>query len=481
MASKIKVQQVDEVRFRIAREGKMRVPGMVYADERMMADIRKDASLDQVANVAQLPGIVGHSLGMSDIHWGYGFPIGGVAAFDEHEGVLSPGGVGYDINCGVRLLRSNVPRDAIDRLLPDLSNELLRSIPSGVGSKSHRRLTDRELDEVMVKGAGWAVGAGYGRASDLEATEEGGVMGGADPASVSDRARERGLPQLGSLGSGNHFCEVGWVAEVYDEEAARVFGLTQGDVTVMIHSGSRGFGYQICDDFLRTMWKASKRYGIDLPDRQLCAAPLQSEEARSYFRAMACAVNFAFANRQMMTHFVRESFERFLGQSDGSLGMELVYDVCHNIAKWEDHEVDGRERRLCVHRKGATRAFPAGRKEVPLRYRAVGQPVLVPGDMGRYSFVLVGTDRAMAETWGSSCHGAGRRLSRKAALQRAGKRRIFEELQGKGIWVRAMSKRTVAEEMPEAYKDVANVVDVVERAGLARKVARLEPLAVVKG
>jgi tRNA-splicing ligase RtcB len=481
MASSIKVQQVDDVRFRIPREGKMRVPGLVYATEKMMADIRKDASLDQVANVAQLPGIVGHSLGMADIHWGYGFPIGGVAAFDADTGVLSPGGVGYDINCGVRLLRTRLPRTAIDGLLPELSTELLRAVPSGIGSKSHRRLSDRELEEVMVRGASWAVRAGYGRVADLDVTEEHGAMEGADPDAVSDRARERGLTQLGSLGSGNHFCEIGWVAEVFDADTANVFGLSEGFVTAMLHSGSRGFGYQICDDSLRTMLKASSRYGIDLPDRQLCAAPLQSPEAKSYFHAMACAVNFAFANRQMMTHFVRETLVHFLGQPELSLGLDLVYDVCHNIAKWEDHEVDGHSRRLCVHRKGATRAFPAGHPDVPLCYRHAGQPVLVPGDMGRYSFVVVGTDRAMRETWGSSCHGAGRRLSRTAAMHVAGKQRIFEQLQSKGVWVRAMSKRTVAEEIPEAYKDVANVVDVMERAGLVRKVARLEPLAVVKG
>jgi tRNA-splicing ligase RtcB len=350
-----------------------------------------------------------------------------------------------------------------------------------VGSTSHRRLTDRELDEVMVKGSAWAVEAGYGRPADLDTTEENGAMGGADPAAVSERARQRGLPQLGSLGSGNHFCELGWVAEVYDEAVARAYGLEQGQVTVMIHSGSRGFGYQICDDSLRTMLKASRHYGIELPDRQLCAAPLQSPEAQEYFKAMACAVNFAFANRQMMTHFVRSAMERFFGKSDDELGLELVYDVCHNIAKWETHEVDGQERRLCVHRKGATRAFPAGRAEVPAKYRDVGQPVLVPGDMGRYSFVMVGTERAMRETWGSCCHGAGRRLSRKAALKLAGKKSIFEKLQKEGIWVRSMSKRTVAEEIPEAYKDVADVVDVIDGAGIARKVARLEPLAVVKG
>ncbi len=481
MITKIEVQRVDESRYRIPREGKMRVPGLVYADAEMMVDIQKDASLEQVANVAHLPGIVGASMAMSDIHWGYGFPIGGVAAFDAADGVISPGGVGYDINCGVRLIRSNVPASDVQGVLPALSKELLRAIPAGVGSKSHRRLAEPELDEVMVQGAAWAVEAGYGRTSDLECTEERGRMPGAQPEAVSDRARERGLPQLGSLGSGNHFCELGRVAEVFDPDVAQAFGLEAGQLTLMIHSGSRGFGYQICDDFLRTMIKASAHYGIDLPDRQLCAAPLSSPEAERYFGAMACAVNFAFANRQMMTHFARQALVRFLGEREPALGLDLVYDVSHNIAKWEEHEVDGKPKRLCVHRKGATRAFAAGRPELPQRYRAVGQPVLVPGDMGRYSFVLVGTDRAMRETWGSSCHGAGRRLSRKAALRAAKKHRIFEELQRQGVWVQSMSKRTVAEEIPEAYKDVANVVDIIEKAGLARKVARLEPMAVIKG
>jgi tRNA-splicing ligase RtcB (3'-phosphate/5'-hydroxy nucleic acid ligase) len=477
----IRFERIDDYRVRIPKTGGMRVPGLIYASERMMRDIRADRAPEQVANVAHLPGIVRNSIAMPDIHWGYGFPIGGVAAFDADEGVLSPGGVGYDINCGVRLLSSSLRRDEIADRLADLATELHRAIPSGVGSKSHRKLSAAELDRVLVRGAEWAVKEGYGRPADLEVTEEGGRIGGADPHAVSDRAKERGRPQLGSLGSGNHFCELGYVAEVFDEEAASAFGLVEGAVTLLIHSGSRGLGYQVCDESLRAMLRASDRYGIKLPDRQLCAAPLSSPEAREYFGAMACAVNFAFANRQMMTHFAREALAGFFGEDDRALGLDLVYDVCHNIAKWEEHLVDGETRRLCVHRKGATRAFGPGHPGVPARYREVGQPVLVPGDMGRYSFVLAGTGRAMEETFGSSCHGAGRMMSRRQAKKSARGRPIFRELEDRGIFVRSDSAATVAEEIPEAYKDVADVIEVTHGAGIARKVAKLIPLAVVKG
>jgi tRNA-splicing ligase RtcB (3'-phosphate/5'-hydroxy nucleic acid ligase) len=465
--------------YEIPRSGAMRVPGLIFASPAMLSDLRADKSLQQVVNVATLPGIVNYSIAMPDIHWGYGFPIGGVAAFDPDEGVLSPGGVGYDINCGVRLLRSNLHREEVEGVLAELSLELHGAIPSGVGSKSHRKLTADELDRVLVRGAEWAVENGYGDRADLEVIEEGGRMGGADPDAVSARAKERGRPQLGSLGSGNHFCELGVVSEIYDAQAAEEFGLRHDTVTVMIHSGSRGLGYQICDESLRAMIRASERYGIDLPDRQLCAAPLRSPEASAYFAAMAAAINFAFANRQMMTHFAREAISRFFGRRD--LGLELVYDVCHNIAKWETHVVDGEARRLCVHRKGATRAFGPGHPDVPARYQSAGQPVLVPGDMGRYSYVLAGTERAMDLTFGSSCHGAGRMMSRGQARRAARGRSIFQDLQGRGIYVRSDSKRTVAEEISEAYKDVADVVEVIHAAGIARKVARLLPLAVVKG
>ncbi len=474
-------ERVDDYRWRIPRRGGMRVDGLIVASEAMIRDIARDKSPQQVENVAHLPGIVGHSLAMPDVHWGYGFPIGGVAAFDENDGVVSPGGVGYDINCGVRLLRTNLTREEITPRLPALSQALFDAIPCGVGSHAKATLTSRDLDDVLRDGARWAVRRGFGTNADLDVIEEGGRLGGADPGAVSDRAKKRGAPQLGSLGSGNHFCEVGAVQEVYDEAAAAAMGLSEGAVTLLIHSGSRGLGHQICDDALRVMMKASSKYSIALPDRQLCAAPLSSPEADAYFRQMACAVNFAFANRQVMTHYAREAFVEFFGRSLPQLGLQLVYDVCHNIAKYEEHEIDGKLRRVCVHRKGATRAFGPGHPHTPERYRDVGQPVLVPGDMGRYSFVLAGTQRAMSETFGSSCHGAGRKMSRTEAKRRAGDEPILQQLQGQGIWVRATSRRTVAEEMPYAYKDVAEVVEVVVAAGLARKVAKLVPLAVVKG
>ncbi len=463
----------------IPKAGAMRVPGLIFASPAMLPSLESDKSLDQVVNVASLPGIVGHSIAMPDIHWGYGFPIGGVAAFDPDDGVLSPGGVGYDINCGVRLLRSDIELEEASGALAELSMALYRAVPAGVGSKSPRRLTQKELDRVLLRGAEWAVNSGYGHQADLSAIEESGCMDGADPGAVSERAKERGRPQLGSLGSGNHFCELGVVSEIFDREAAADFGLRENTLTVMIHSGSRGLGYQVCDESLRAMIRASERYGIDLPDRQLCAAPLRSPEARAYFGAMGAAINFAFANRQMMTHFAREAMAEFFGRDD--LGLDLVYDVCHNIAKWENHVVEGEMRRVCVHRKGATRAFSPGHPDVPERYRRSGQPVLVPGDMGRYSYVLAGTKRAMELTFGSSCHGAGRKLSRGQARRTAKGRSIFKDLEGRGIYVRSDSKRTVAEEISEAYKDVADVVDVIDSAGIARKVARLSPLAVVKG
>jgi tRNA-splicing ligase RtcB (3'-phosphate/5'-hydroxy nucleic acid ligase) len=480
----IELERVDEFRYRIPKSGGMRVPGLIYASSDLVADIGKDRSPEQVVNVAHLPGILGHSIAMPDIHWGYGFPIGGVAAFDGEEGVLSPGGVGYDINCGVRLLSSRLERAHLGRGVAELATALHRAIPSGVGSKSHRRLSAGELDSVLERGARWAVSQGYGRPDDLAHAEEGGCIEGAEPDEVSERAKERGRPQLGSLGSGNHFCELGYVAEVYDETAATAFGLERDRITVLIHSGSRGLGYQVCDDSLRTMLRAADRYGIHLPDRQLAAAPLASDEARRYRAAMTGAINFAFANRQMMTHFVRETLADFFGARGGDgaeLGLDLVYDVCHNIAKWETHTVDGSERTVCVHRKGATRAFGPGHPSLPQAYSEVGQPVLVPGDMGRYSFVLAGTERAMAETFGSSCHGAGRRMSRAQAKKSARGRPIFREMEERGIFVRSDSAATVAEEISEAYKDVADVIDVMHGSGIARKVAKLVPLAVVKG
>ncbi len=480
---RLEISRLDEFRWLIPRQGKMRVDGLIYADRGLMEDIRGDEAAQQVANVAMLPGIVGRSIGMPDIHWGYGFAIGGVAAFDaERGGVISPGGVGYDINCGVRLLRSHLDVSEVRTRMKALMDELFHTIPAGVG-RGYEKFVLRPTDirRILTRGARWAVEEGFGRREDLERIESGGALDGADPEQVSARAIQRGRDQVGTVGSGNHFIEVGWVDEVYDASAAHVLGLDPGTVTVFIHSGSRGLGYQVCDDYLDVMLEASGRYGIDLPDRQLACAPLDSPEALRYLGAMRAAANFAFANRQMMAHRVREAFERVFRGSEEALGLELVYDVSHNNAKFERHVVDGSERELCVHRKGATRAFPPGHPELGERFRALGQPVLIPGDMGRYSFVLLGTQGAYDETFGSTCHGAGRRMSRRQAKRETRGRDLQREFGEQGIEVRASSGGTVAEEVPEAYKDVAAVVDVVDRAGIGRKVARLRPLGVLKG
>ena len=478
----VRIERIDDCRWRIPREGTMRSEGLVFASEKMMQALQQEQALEQVRNVATLPGIVGPSLAMPDIHWGYGFPIGGVAAFDAEAGVVSPGGVGYDINCGVRLLRSALVAEEIAPRLSALADALFHHVPSGVGSRRRDlKLSLPEERRVLEQGARWAVSQGYGSAADLDHIEEGGTIPGADPDLVSDRALERGRAQLGTLGSGNHFLEIQRVDKIFDAAAAEALGLFPGQVTVSIHTGSRGLGYQVCDDWLRTMLQASRRYGIELPDRQLCCAPLTSPEGRDYLAAMAAAANFAFANRQLITAWVRECFERVLKRSPGELRLAVIYDVCHNIAKWETHQVDGRPRRLCVHRKGATRAFPPGHPQTPAAYQAVGQPVLIPGDMGRYSFVLVGTPGALTETFGSTCHGAGRVMSRHAAKKSARGHNVEAELAARGILVRAASRATVSEEIPEAYKDVAEVVAIVAAAGIGKIVARLRPLAVVKG
>ena len=479
---KYKIQKIDDYRWRIPREGKMHVEGIVYADEHMLKEIQKDESLQQVINVACLPGIIRHSLAMPDIHWGYGFPIGGVAAFDVDEGVVSPGGVGYDINCGVRLLRTGLHRIEIINKLESLVNTLFANIPSGVGS--HRRdlkLSQQEEKNVLRDGARWAVSQGYGTKEDLEYIEEKGCMRGADPELVSDRALERGRTQLGTLGSGNHFVEVGYVSEIYDEEIARVLGLERDGITIVVHTGSRGLGYQVCDDFLKVMINASRKYNIELSDRQLCCAPVNSQEGKEYLAAMACAANYAFANRQVITHWVRESFGGALHISPKESQISLVYDVGHNIAKFEEHIVGGEKRRLCVHRKGATRAFPPHHPNIPDVYKSVGQPVLIPGDMGRCSYVLVGTEKAYTDTFGSTCHGAGRVMSRGQATRSTKGRNIAEELKAKGILVRADSRATLVEEVSEAYKDVTEVVDVVEHAGISKKIVQLKPMCVIKG
>jgi tRNA-splicing ligase RtcB len=482
MPTDIEVKKLDDFRWLLPKKGKMRTEGLVYADERMMAVIRKDASLEQVANVACLPGIVGRSLAMPDIHWGYGFPIGGVAAFDMEDGIVSPGGVGYDINCGVRLLRSELDAAEIRDQIPTLVEALFKNIPSGVGSRrKDLRLSAHEMDSVLVKGAGWAVSRGYGSQEDLEHIEERGCIPGGNPEFVSQRARTRGKDQVGTLGSGNHFVEVGYVETVYDEAAADSLSLREGQMTVIVHTGSRGLGHQVCDDYIKALLKASAKYKIDLPDKQLCCAPIASKESRHYLSAMACAANFAFCNRQLITHWVRETLQDVLQMGPRGLGLHLVYDVCHNIAKLETHEVQGKARKLCVHRKGATRAFPPHSPFLPDEYKEAGQPVLIPGDMGRYSYVLVGTETALRETFGSTCHGAGRVMSRRQAQKVARGRAIVRELEDKGIYVRGAGKGTIMEEIPEAYKDVADVVNVVHQAGIGKKVVRLRPMGVIKG
>ncbi len=480
--SNIKVEKLDEFRWIIPPAGGMRVPGIIYADERMMKSIEKDESLRQVANVAHLPGIIRHSLAMPDIHWGYGFPIGGVAAFDMEEGIISPGGVGYDINCGVRLMVTNLQFNEIRNRVKDLVVALFRDIPAGVGSESSLKLSVDEEKKVLREGAGWAVNRGYGSSADLMTTEDGGRMDGADPSCVSERALERGRKQLGTLGSGNHFLEIEVVDKIFDRKIASTFGLmAEGQVAVAIHTGSRGFGHQVCDDYLARMVKRSSKLDFPLPDRQLACAYIASDEGKEYMAAMACAANYAWANRQMLMYWTKQTFEKTLQMSPRETGMRLVYDVCHNIAKIEEFPVDGRKKKVCVHRKGATRALPPQHPALPDLYREVGQPVLIPGDMGTGSYVLAGAEKAFEETFGSSCHGAGRVMSRGRAIKASRNRSIVTEMADRGVVVMAAGKKTLSEEMPEAYKNIEEVVNVVHRAGLSRKIARLRSVGCIKG
>jgi len=459
----------------------MRVPARIYADEKLLEATFGDRSLEQLVNTATLPGIVVYALAMPDIHQGYGFTIGGVAATRYPSGVISPGGVGYDINCGVRLLISDQEIEEVKPHISKLIGALYRNVPSGVGKKGAIKLSPSQMDQVLEKGAAWAVKQGYGTQEDLERIEERGAMAGAEARAVSSRAKERGKNQLGTLGSGNHFLEIEEVVEVYDEEVADAFGLFPGQLAVQVHSGSRGLGHQVCTDYVRSLQEAVKKYHIKLPDRELVCAPLDSPEGRDYFAAMAGAANYAWANRQCLTYLTRRTFEEVLAGKVKSWELITVYDVAHNIAKIEEYQVDGQRTRLCVHRKGATRAFGPGHPELPEVYRAVGQPVLVPGDMGTASYVLVGTQEAMKASFGSTCHGAGRVLSRRAAKKKIRGDKLKAELESQGIQVRAGSMPGLAEEAPDAYKDIERVVDVVHRAGLARKVAKLRPLAVMKG
>lgn len=479
------LEQVGPCQWKIPKSYRddMRVDGLIFADDRLIEQIKKDQGPEQVANVATLPGIQRASLAMPDIHWGYGFAIGGVAATDPDEGgVISPGGVGYDINCGVRLLRSDLTWHDVKPRIRPLIDQLYRDIPTGVGQSGPFKFRKDELAELMVEGSAYVVSRGWGTERDLEFTEASGRLDGAEPERVSPRAFARGADQCGTLGSGNHFLEVQVVDRVIDEQAAEVMGLREGMVTVLIHSGSRGLGYQVCDDHLAMFRKAPEKYGFTLPDKQLACAPVLSPEGQAYLGAMRAAANYAWCNRQLLTHQARVVFGQIFGKRWEDLGLDLVYDVAHNIAKFEDHDVGNHQQKtVCVHRKGATRAFPPGHPEIPAPYQGIGQPVIIPGSMGTASWVLAGQLGSMEQTFGSSCHGAGRMMSRTAAVKLASGRRIDKELDAIGIIARARGHKGLAEEQPAAYKDVDQVVEVVDKAGISRKIARLRPVGVIKG
>lgn len=476
------VRKVEENIYEVPKDFQegMRVPGRILVSQKLMDDLEM-GTLHQTANVATLPGIQKYSMAMPDAHFGYGFPIGGVAAFDIHEGVISPGGVGFDINCGVRIIRTDLSVREVRPRIKELMNELFRAIPSGVGSKSRLRVSESELDQAFSLGAHWAVESDYGIKSDIEHCEDGGFIDAADPSKVGEKARKRGKPQFGTLGSGNHFLEVQEVDKIYDPEIAKIFGIREGTVTIMVHCGSRGAGHQICTDYLRVMERATKKYGIDLPDKQLACAPAESREGQDYFKAMAAGANYAWANRQVITHWVRETFERFFGRDSESLGMDLVYDVAHNVAKLEEHEIDGKMKQVYVHRKGATRAFPADHPDVPAAYRNVGQPVLIPGSMGTPSYILHGAERALELTFGSACHGAGRVMGRGEAKRKFSGEVLEKQLADQGIFVKATHPSMLAEEAPAVYKSSSEVVNVVHDLKIARKVVRVRPIGVAKG
>jgi tRNA-splicing ligase RtcB len=483
MVQKRDFERVDKYIWELSKDFRadMRVPARLFSDAALFESVLDDRSAEQLVDTATLPGIAGYAMAMPDFHQGYGFPIGGVAATRTDRGVISPGGVGFDINCGVRLLGTRLVQEQVAPHLEDLTAALYASCPGGVGGKGRVRVSRRALEELITQGSRWALGRGLARKKDVTHTEEGGCMEGADPSKVSARAKKRGPSQVGSLGAGNHFLEIDVVTEVYDPDVAQVFGLWSDQVVVQIHCGSRGFGHQVCTDYVKNLQSAVARYGIRPPNRQLVWAPVDSPEGRAYYGAMACAVNYAFVNRQVLAMGVREAFEQVLGGKVKDCDLFQVYDVAHNIAKFEEHEVNGQRMELCVHRKGATRAFGPSYEGLPADYRDVGQPVLVPGSMGTASYVLVGTDKAMELTFGSTCHGAGRVMSRTRARKEVWGSDLKEELEEQGIVVRAGSMRGLAEEAPVAYKDVSRVVGVVHGAGIAHKVARLQPLAVIKG
>lgn len=478
----IKGLSLQEIRpgiWRIDPIGKMKAGVHLVGSPEMFEPLREDKSLDQAVRVAALPGVVDPVMVMADVHQGYGFPIGGVAAFDLKQGVVSPGGVGYDINCGVRVLTTGLQRDSLEgERLKKVISDLYDLVPSGVGSKrTDLSLRNSDLNAILSEGLGWAVKRGFADQSERDHIEEGGCLSLADPSKVSARAKARGENQLGTLGSGNHFLEIQCVSEIYEEQIADAFGLFPNQVVVTIHTGSRGLGYQTCSDYLEVSLGAAKKYGLELPDRELAASPITSPEGQDYLAAMSAAANFAFVNRQVISHWVRSVFKRHFGKED----LPLLYDVCHNIAKYEKIPVDGKLKRVCVHRKGATRAYPPGHPELSKSFLETGQPVIVPGDMGRYSYLLAGQKDSLEISWGSACHGAGRALSRSAAKKKAKGRSIEAELEKRGIVVRAAGRSTVVEEMPEAYKDVAQVVQATCAAGIAQPVAKLVPMGVVKG
>jgi tRNA-splicing ligase RtcB len=483
MVDKKDMKRVEEYVYEIPKSFRpdMRVPARLYADAELLEAALGDRSLEQLINTATLPGVVKYTLAMPDIHQGYGPPIGGVIPSRTSDGIISPGAVGYDINCGVRLLRSNILAEEVKPIMGDIVNALFRGVPSGVGRSGDIRLSHRDMDDVLEKGSAWAVSQGYGTKDDLEHTEERGGMGGANSRKVSGKAKKRGSSQLGTLGSGNHFVEVAEVEKVYDQKVAEAFGLFEGQLAVWIHSGSRGLGHQVCTDYVRGLQQAVTKYGIELPDRELVCAPFGSPEGQDYFAAMSCAANYGFANRQCLTHLVRCTFEQVLAGKVSDWELTMVYGLTHNIAKVEEYPIDGKSTKLVIHRKGATRAFGPGMKVLPADYREVGQPVLIPGDMGTASYVLVGTAEAMEKTFGTSCHGAGRVMSRRAAKKKIRGQELQQELAEKGIVVRGGSMAGLAEEAPAAYKDVDRVVNVVHSTGVARKVARLVPLGVIKG
>jgi tRNA-splicing ligase RtcB len=478
------IKKVGDAEYKIDSmpNGKMNVPVTIYADDSLLNKMVTDRTLGQAMNVATLPGVQKHVVVLPDGHEGYGFPVGGVAATDFNEGVISPGGVGYDINCGVRLIRTNLNEADIRQKLKELVNELFHAIPSGVGSRGAFKLSSSDLDNVLTEGVNWAIKNNYGFKEDADTCEENGRIPDADPNKISAMARKRGAPQLGSLGSGNHFLEVQKVDKIFDKEAAERYGIErEGQATVMIHCGSRGYGHQVCTDYLRVSESALRKYNIQLPDRELACVPNNSQEGESYRKAMYTALNFAWSNRQMITHWTRKTFEEVFNMSEGDLDMRLVYDVAHNIAKVENHKVDGSSKDVVVHRKGATRAFPAGRKEVPSKYRDFGQPVIIPGSMGTASWILRGGHNSLDLTFGSTAHGAGRTMSRSAARRSYTPQGVQNKLQSSGIYVKALTKQGVVEEAPEAYKDVDSVVEVSHKIGIATKVARLVPLGVIKG